>query len=185
MAETFISALLNNLLALAPFIIILSYQRGVRWRLGNNPMELEPGFHWKIWLIHKVEVSEITDCAIELPIQSVITADEKLLCFSVNIGYRIVDVVKHWQSVHDFDASTAALAMTHLAKEVRKRKLADLVADLSKLENSLKGTLTTKFSDYGTKVFSVGFTNFSEINNQYRIFGDGNYKSGILPIHHQ
>lgn len=173
MGETFIGAIINNLMALAPFVVVLSYQRGVKWTVGRNPTELLPGFHLKIWFIHKVEVSDITDCAVELPIQSVITADEKLVCFSVNIGYRVTDVVKHWATVHDFDSSTAALAMTHLAERVREECLADLVRDLKKLERSLRGTLTTRFKEYGTEVFSVGFTNFAEVPRQIRLFTDG------------
>lgn len=184
LAETFVGAILNNLMALAPFVMVLSYQRGVRWKWGKNPVALEPGFHLRCWLMHKVEISDMTDCAIELPIQSVMTADEKLLCFSANIGYRISDVVAHWQSVHDFESSTAALAMTHLAERVRGQNLSEVIADQSKLEKSLRGTLTTKFKNWGTEVFAVGFTNFAEVNNQFRIFTDGgiNRPHIVLPI---
>lgn len=182
-AETFVGAILNNLMALAPFVIVLSYQGGVRWRLGKNPRELKPGIHWKIWLIHKVEISDLTDCVIELPSQCVLTADEKHLCFSANIGYRIVDVVKHWDSVQDFTESTIALAMTHLAKQVRKKKLSEVIADQTKLEGSLRGTLTNRFQTWGTEVFSVGFTNFAEVNNQFRIFTDSpNSRHLVLPV---
>lgn len=182
MGETFIAAVFNNLMTLMPFVVVRSYQMGVRWRFGRDPVALDPGPHWRIWLFHQVEVSDVTDEFIELPIQSVITADNRPVCFSVNIGYRIVDIVKHWQNVQDFVASTHGCAMTHLAQRVRKAPLAELESEegLKKLEDSLRGTLTTRFADWGTKVFSVGFTNFVEVPRQYRFFTDG----GKVPAIH-
>ncbi len=173
MGETLIGAVLNNLLVLMPFVIVKSYERGVRWRFGQDPHELLPGIHWKFWLYHQVEISNITDEVIELQVQSVITADEKLVCFSVIIGFRIVDIVKHWTSVQDFRESTSGLAKTHLAQRVREQSLKDLIADTKKLETSLRGTLTTKFKDWGTEVFSVGFADFAEVPQQIRLFTNG------------
>lgn len=177
---TLVEHIFANIMALLPFIIVRSYQRGVRWSFGIDPRELGPGFHWKVWFYHQVEVSDVTDEFVELPIQSVITADKKLICFSVNIGYRIDDIVKHWENVQDFVESTRGCAMVHLAERVRKSNLADLEDDLGKLESSLRGTLTTRFKEWGTKVFSVGFTNFAEVPRQYRFFTDG----ANLPVPH-
>lgn len=179
--ENFVGIILQNLMALMPFVIVRTYQRGVRWRFGCSPIELAPGLHWKMWLYHQVEIADIVDEVIDLPVQSIITADEKLVCFSVNIGFRVVDVVKHWNSVQDFHEATAGLAMTHLAKKVRELKLEELLKDLTKLEKSLAGTLTTRFKDWGTEVFSVGFTDFAEVPTQIRLFGD---KAKVIPTHH-
>lgn len=171
-----IEMILNNLMALLPFVIIKSYERGVRFRFGKSPIELKPGFHWKIWVYHFVEVGMVSDDYIETPIQSVITKDGKLVVFSVNIGYRIVDIVKHYTSVQEFTDSTKALAMVHLAKKVRESTLADTLADLKKLETSLRGTLSNQFKQWGTQVFAVGFVNFSEVPQQIRLFSDNGMK---------
>lgn len=173
MSGTFVELIFQNLMALLPFTIVRSYQRGVRWQFGRNPIALEPGPHWKIWFYHQIEISDVTDEFIELPIQSVVTKDEKLVCFSANVGYRIADIVKHWENVQDFVETTHAAAMTHLAQRVRELTLAELVGDLRKLEKSLEGTLETKFKSWGTEVFAVGFTNFAEVPRQMRLFIDG------------
>lgn len=172
MHGTLIEIILNNLMSLLPFVIIKSYQRGVRWKFGRNPREIEPGIRLKIWFLHQIETHNIVDDVIDLPVQSVITKDEKLVCFSVNVGFRIADVVKHSCGVQDFVESTAGIAMTHLAKRVREKTLSELVTDLSELERSLEGTLTTRMKHWGTEVFSVGFTNFAEVPRQMRIFLD-------------
>lgn len=181
MSGTLVGIILNNLLVLFPFVVIKTYQRGVRWTLGKNPIELLPGIRLKLWLYHEVLVFDIADEVLELPVQSVITKDEKLVCFSVNIGFRVVDVVSHANSVQDFFESTAGLAMTHLAKRVREKSLSELVTDLRDLEKSLEGTLTTRMKQWGTEVFSVGFTNFAEVPQQMRVFMDGGKHAPIIP----
>lgn len=175
-----IEIVLNNLMALLPFVIIKTYERGVRFRFGKHPQELRPGFHWKIWIYHHIEVGMVVDDYLETPVQSVITKDGKLVVFSVNIGYRIVDIVRHYTSVQDFADSTKALAMVHLAKKVREAPLADTLADLKKLEASLRGTLSNQFKQWGTQVFQVGFVNFCEVPQQIRLFTDNTDKKGVI-----
>jgi len=136
-----------------------------------------PGFWCKIWIVHSVEVIPVVDDVIELPTQSVITKDEKLVCFSANIGYRITNVVNHFCGVTDFTTATVGIAMTHLAQRVREKTLAELTIDLKKLEGSLENTLTTRVKDWGTEIWSVGFTNFAEVPSQLRIFGIGDQRS--------
>lgn len=179
MLDSLVESILNNIARLMPFVIVHSYERGVRWTLGRNPVELQPGFRMRAWLVHSVESIVVVDDVITTPIQSVITKDEKLVCFRASIGYRIVDVVRHATEVTDFETSTIATAQRHLAKRVRDITLADLTTDLKKLEDSLRGTLTTKFKDWGTEVFDIGFVDFAEVPTQVRLFGDTN----ASPIH--
>jgi len=183
MPSTLIEMILQNLMSLFPFVVVKSYQEGIRWTLGRNPKALKPGPHWKIWIFHSVAVYDCCDDTINLPVQSVITKDEKLLCFSVNIGFRIVDVVAHGTQVQDFTESTSGLAMTHLAQRVREKELKDLVAEggLRDLEKSLEGTITTRMKRWGTEVFSVGFTNFAEVPRQMRIFLDSHNGAAPFP----
>jgi regulator of protease activity HflC (stomatin/prohibitin superfamily) len=174
MHSTLVEMIIQNLMSLLPWVIVRSYEEGVRWTLGKNPKAMKPGPHWKIWGIHQVDIYALVDDVVDLPVQSVITKDGKLVCFSVNIGYRIVDVVCHACNVQDFVESTAGLAMTHNAQRVRELTWDDLIAEggLKKLEASLEGTLSTRMKRWGTQVFSVGFTNFALVPRQMRIFLD-------------
>lgn len=160
--------------ALTPFVVVYSYQRGVRWTLGGNPRELGPGLHLKLWPIWDIEVIPVVDDYIELPIQSVITKDGKLVCFSTAIGFRIVDAVKHFCEVEDFKEAIAALSMAHLAKRVRETNYDDVSSDLKRLEDSLEGTLTTRVKPWGSEIVMVGFINFALVPRQFRIFGGFN-----------
>jgi regulator of protease activity HflC (stomatin/prohibitin superfamily) len=113
----------------------------------------------------------MVDDFMELPIQSVITKDKKLVCFSVGIGYKIVDAVKHYCEVTEFKEATAGVAMMHLAQRVREQTEEELTQDLKTLEGSLRGTLTTRLKSWGTEVFQVGFVDFSCNIRTYRLFG--------------
>lgn len=169
-----VEALSNNLMELMPFVVVYEYERGVRYTLGKNARELEPGWHLRVYLLHSVSKIVTVDDAITSAIQSVITKDGKLVCFRASIAYRIVDAVKHLNGVTDFETSTLAIAQRHLAKRVRESTLAELETPegLKKLEDSLRGTLSTKFRDWGTEVFDVGFIDFAEVPTQVRLFGD-------------
>lgn len=171
MLEGLVDKVLDNLMVLMPFFIVHSYERACRWTFGKSPTEMQPGFHWRIYLVHSYEIMPIVDDVIELQVQSVITKDEKLVCFKAIIGYRVVDVVKHYCNVTDFTSATKGVAMGHLAKRVRNQVLAEVVSDLEKLEASCKTTLTTKFKDWGTEVTYVSFIDFAEVPSQIRLFG--------------
>ena len=171
-------------MALLPFVIVKSFQEGVRWKwFGRHPSAIKPGLRLKVWFFHTVDIYDVVDDVLDLPTQSVITKDGRLVCFSVNIGYRISDVVAHGCNVMDFHQSTAGLAMTHLSQRVRSMTFEELTAEdaLKKLETSLEGTLTTRMKRWGTEIFSVGFTTFSDARKPIRIFLDFDKGSSIKP----
>lgn len=166
-----VELILQNLAELLPFQVIYSYERGVRWTLGRNPIELTPGFHWRIWGIHRIETVEAVDQYLEIPVQSVMTQDDKPVSFAVVIGFRVKDPVKHYCEVVDFHEATIALASGHLAKRVREQSYEELRASLDQLEKSLTGTLETRVSKWGTDIISVGFKDFALVKHQWRIWG--------------
>lgn len=170
--SSIVEIILRNLMQLMPFRVVMSYEAGVRWTLGKNPKPLAPGFHWCVWIVHQIETVLTVEEVINLPTQSVITADGQPVCFSANIGRRVTDPVAHFGAVQDFDASTEGLAMTHLAQRVRSLSYAELCADLAALERSLKGTLATRYAKWGAEVTSVGFTDFVLVRHQFRLFQD-------------
>ena len=173
---TVVEHVFANLEKLLPFTILTSYQQGVRWTLGRNPTLLKPGPRWRLPFFHSVSVHDVVDEVMNLPTQSVITKDNKTVCFSVNIAFRISDIVAHECNVQDFNESLAGAAMTHLAKRVREATLAELETPegLKKLEESLSRTLTTKVKRWGVEIIDVGFTDFVPQPRMIRLFLDNN-----------
>ena len=171
---TVVEHVFANIEKMLPFQILKSYQMGVRWTLGKNPIALDPGPHWRIPLWHSISVHDVVDEVVNLPTQSVITKDKKTVCFSVNISFRIADIVAHECNVQDFLESTTGAAMIHLSKRVREKTLEELETPegLKELEVSLKATLTTKMKRWGTEIIDIGFTDFVPVPRMLRIFLD-------------
>lgn len=167
-----IDILANNLLAMMPFVIVKSFQKGVRWTLGSNPKELQPGFHWRIYFFHEVDMVPVCENVIHLPGQTITTKDGKVVYFSTSIAYIVNDAVAHYCNVVDFKESTITLAMRHLSARVRKLTHDEIVADIQKLEDSLANTLTTRLKKWGTEVIDVGFMDLAEVKQRIRLFGD-------------
>lgn len=173
-----IEIILNNLMQLMPFRILLSFQLAVRWTMGEKPENLGPGFHWCLWFRHNIEIVSSAEEFFNLPTQSVALPSGEMLCYSCNIGTKVVDAVHYYCDVQDFRESLEALAMTHLAKNVRKANtFAEAVAGLDKLEASLRGRLETKLKRWGVEVTEVGFTDFVHVQTQVRLFGDPKIRS--------
>lgn len=178
--DNLVDALFNNVMELMPFVVIREYERGCRFKFGKDPKELQPGIRWRIYLYHAVEKVTVVDDVIELPLQSIITKDEKPLCFKIAIGFRVTDAVKHFCNVNDFLESTKAAAMIHLTKKVRELTLKEIVEDLTKIEASLARTLTTKLKGWGVEVTDVGFIDFSEVRHQLRLFSSERITKDII-----
>lgn len=166
----FVQIILSNLMQLMPFRIVRSYERGVRWTFGRNPVALDPGLRWCIWFRHSTEIFAVVDFVLNLPTQSVRTKDGKEVVFSSNITLRIADPVKHYCAVQDFKQSVSDLAMTHLHRKIRGKVAADI--DLTETERQLKATLGDKLKEWGGEVLFVGFTDFVETGAQVRLFQD-------------
>ena len=169
MNNSLVDVVLQNVMEIMPFRIIMSYERGVRWRLGVNPKALDPGFHWCLPLLHTIEVININEEFHDLPVQTVTTSDGREITFSANVGYRIVDPVLYWEAVNQFDESIAAKAMVHLSERVRECEYQWLIKNQKELEKSLRGTLETRLKRWGATVTEVGFTEFVHVT-ALRIF---------------
>lgn len=151
-----------------PVIIVRSYQRGVRFRLGIVREEaLEPGWHIRWWWDEIVVVNVVPD-VINLAFQSTMTSDRKSVVFSANVAYEIVDPVACYTQVQNFADNLADMALRHLAQRVRDQSFDELVDGQAELERSLKRTLETRVREWGVRILDVGFTEFVSAR-QYRL----------------
>lgn len=154
-----------------PVRIIRSYQRGVKFKKGIvQPEQLEPGIRWGWPFVDSIEVVSIVEDVIDLPTQSITTSDGKTVSFSANISYEVVDLVAYFTNVQDFSESLPRVAAGHLAKQVREWSWDELHKGQKKLEESLKGTLTTRVKGWGVRVIECRLTD-CVVAKQYRIYG--------------
>ena len=139
--------------------VVESWERGVRFRRGTpEPAPLEAGLWWHWPLVDRIEVIPWRERFIDLPVQSITTADGLEVALSANIGYEITDAVKAYTEVHDYEESLARLAAGHLHRKIHEWTYHELVGAIGKLEKSLEGTLSTRSRPWGITIRDVGIT---------------------------
>lgn len=148
----------------------MSYERGVRFWLGKDTKELSAGLYAFVPWFGSIEVVSVVPDVMDLGVHSVTTKDDKTITFSANVAYEIVDARAMWTKVQDFERSLARLAEGHMATRIREWTYAELIEQQKELERSLKGTLTTRASEWGVTILAVFLTDLVQAR-QYRLFG--------------
>lgn len=165
-------SLWTRIIELWPFVKVRVWERATRqrfwvwdrkrwwWPIGRGVRvdELSAGVHWAPLWITEVDSEPVVEQTMNLPTQSVTTADGISVSFSTNIVYEVEDVVKATTAVTNFERSAQALAMMHLARRIRAKEWKWLIDNQDDLEKSLKDTLTTRFKGWGVRVVAVGLT---------------------------
>src|SRR5271166_2927591 len=82
-------------------VMIQSGQRGVLFRWGRVVMELEPGFHWLVPLMHTARKTPVRSVTMVLPDQKLMTADGLVYDVRVSFVYRVDDATRALTLVDD------------------------------------------------------------------------------------
>lgn len=162
----------DRLYLLWPFRIVHSYQQGVRFWLGRDVAELQPGFYMVCPFLGSIEMVDVAQDVINLPVNSVTTQDGRSISFSANIVFEIASARKKYVKVQDFATSLDALASGHLAACVRGQLWETLSAEQDSLEAEIKKRLQKAVRKWGVSIVAVHLTDMVEAR-QYRLFGDG------------
>lgn len=171
MNTTIVEAVLNNVAILLPVRMVHSYERGVRFRGGRDVAELATGLHWFCPGYESIEVLNTAPETRNLPTQSSYTKDRRLVTYSGNLCYRIVDARKAYTSVQNFDESLVAFAMVHLEESIGKRTLFALQRKREDFDREFSSTMSAKVAEWGAEIEWVGLTDLAE-GRAYRLFGD-------------
>ncbi len=144
-------------LARAFGVMIQSGQRGVLFRWGRAVMELEPGFHWLVPLVHGVRSTPVRSVTIDLPDQKVMTADGLVYHVGVNLVYRVEFATKALTLIDHVDAGCRAAIPIIVTQVVCARSQAQLVDRVS-LDRELSERTHAWIARWGLVVEQAGFT---------------------------
>jgi regulator of protease activity HflC (stomatin/prohibitin superfamily) len=109
---------LDNLYSLWPIRIIDKGSQGVLWKHDGTARTLQPGTHFlipKLWRIEEVDVQYQN---IDTGTQGLTTKDGVAVSLSMNVGYSIADSAKLYTSFQHWDTSLVNKARGYLAEEV-------------------------------------------------------------------
>ena len=88
------------------------------------------------------------------------TQDGRSLRLRANVRYEVVDATAAWNNVQDYKDNLADECRTNIARVVRKREYAGLLADQDKVEREAKNEINAVVKEWGIKVHRVGITDF-------------------------
>ena len=154
-----VGRIIDFIIELKGFVVIRCYERGVRFRNGRvTEGQLVPGVFFYVPLLWSIEVVPIVEDVIDLPTQSITTADGKMVSFSANISFTVEDAVLLYTEVQDFGENLSRVACGHLAMRVREWSWEELQSSQRKLESSLRDTLTTRVKGWGVRILECRLT---------------------------
>lgn len=80
------------------WVVVATWEQGVRVRLGKNPKRLDCGIHFRIPFLDRVYVQATRLRVIACDGQSITTRDGVTVTFKIAVSYQIRDVLKMYMS---------------------------------------------------------------------------------------
>lgn len=160
---------LDNLYKIWPYRIVDADEQALRFWLGKTVILLQPGGHWFVPGLSKIEKWTVTYQEIDCLVQSMETKDGISITFSANAGFVVTDVVKMRLGMHDFDATFERSLRGILGEIVETTTFADLRGSRSRLAARAKRQLAREMNPCGVEVRRVRLTDFVR-TKQYRLF---------------
>lgn len=156
----FIKDILDFLRQFWPFIIVHSYERGVRFWLGRDVALLEPGLHLFVPFFGSIHTVAVVQDYIRLGNQNLTTKDGKPVLVSCNVRYEVTDARSAFCDVQEFPVSLGDAARQYLSAAIREYEYAELLAKQSDLERDIKKAINNVSTKWGVKVTNVGLADF-------------------------
>ncbi len=149
-----------------PLRVVHDWEQGVRCLLGNATHRLTSengisgtGLHWFWPGVGEIIVHETNIEVVETALQTILSAEESPVTFSLGLKYRINNLKRMYQQIHDASdtlcnevASTAGYVVSHM--EVAS--ISDRLCDAVLLETK------EQLGEWGIEVVSLRLMNFSE-----------------------
>jgi len=135
--------------------IVRPVEKGVVEFLGKYTSTREQGFQWIIPFLHRMIKVNITERAVDVPPQKVITQDKLNAEVDAVVYYQIKDVKKSLYNVDDHRWQLTSLARTTLRAVIGKMTLADANEKRSEVNIKVAEVLDKETDSYGVNILRV------------------------------
>jgi len=155
------------------WVIITPWEQGIRIRLGKHVLLLEPGIHVKFPIIDKIHIQPIRLRVICTSDQSIMTADQKVVILAGSLSYRIIDLLKLYETLHNPTETIEQQVLGIISSCVFKTNLADLSPEI--LVDAVNEQID--LTDYGLENAGFFLTCFASVRTYRLISGElGKYQ---------
>lgn len=150
------------------YVLIAPWEQGIRVRLGKHVRLLESGIHFKIPIFDIIFVQPIRTRIVPITDQSLITADKKVIVLAGSFAYKIDDLLKLYQTLHNPTNAIEQKVMGSVSAHVFKTNFDDLEPD--KLAQTVKREID--LSEFGLISVDFFLTSFASVKTYRIITGD-------------
>jgi regulator of protease activity HflC (stomatin/prohibitin superfamily) len=147
---------LAAIVALASIRIVTEYERAVLFRMGRIHDTVKgpgailrwPGIDRMVKLSLRVEV-------VDIPQQSVITADNVTVAVDAVVYFQVTDPVRAVVGVDNYRFASQRVAMTALRSIIGRHELDDILAHREDVNSELRASIATSTHNWGVEVRQV------------------------------
>ena len=147
--------IINFLISLKFWEIVDPDEQGVHLRAGNVHSVHNSGFFWQLPIIDSIIKIVVSEQVIDLPNQTLTSADGLTVNVSGTIRYEILRPIKTLFAVHDYDEALPTLAMEVIGEHFFEH---EFTPSNSVLKECVIEALEKKAEDWGILILSVGIT---------------------------
>lgn len=175
----------DTILSVFPrLLVVRTTHRAIKWRLGSEVVELEPGLHWYWPIVTELDTVVVARRPLNLPSQVLMTKDKQPVAIGGFVVFRINDVVKAFGEKNwDVEQTVREISTAAIVEIVMQNDLDALLSGIaagpgSELMTSLTKNCKGAVQQYGVAVQRCGLTDFC-VCQTFKLLGDG--ASRILP----
>lgn len=159
------------------WFIVNPWENAIRVRFGNRQKLLKEGLYFRIPHFDRVYTEEIRLRIMTMPIQSISTKDKITLTIKCAIGYKITDVMKMYNTIHQPETTLSNISMDRITNYLLSVDAKDL--DINNLISSVLEKLNE--TDYGISFDYVKIVSLCEVKT-YRLIQDQHWESESLDM---
>lgn len=136
--------------------ILMEYERGVVFRLGNLRRARGPGLIFLVpWGIERMKKMDLRIVALDIAPQDTITKDNVSVRVNAVLYFRVVDPTMAVIEIEDYYFATSQLAQTTLRSVIGQSELDELLADRERINESIRKIIDQGTDSWGIEVTAV------------------------------
>ena len=147
------------------------WEQAIRVRCGRWIVAISPGLHFRIPLLDEVFCQNVRQRVLNLPVQTVTTADGKAVTLSGAVRWRIADVELIYQKLHtpeDWIYNTVLAAIGDTVFSATSAISPAMVGDAATV------AVQAQAFKMGLEIEAVSITDFAMVRTYRLISGEGN-----------
>lgn len=152
------------------WVIVQSWESGIRVRGSKHIKKLEKGLHFKIPHYDSVYIQETRLRVLNMSMQTLTTKDKQTITISGSIGYKITDIEKLYDTIYQPEMTVSNMAMGNIADYISSKDLP--YVDQNELQEH--ALLALNKTDFGIEFTYYKITTFAVVRT-YRIIKDNEW----------